>query len=274
MGNLLAQTKQRTNRLRSSTPVAERSSLTQVSTIAEHKPDFLSTVDIFQDLSFNEVAAISRQLKIRICPLGHIFYIPGEIYEMLFLLKEGRVQLYRLSPNGRKLVVATLGAGAVFGEESLIGEGMHNTFAQAMDECTLWVMRRDHAKRLVLAKPQVALRFLQLMGKRLQETERLMEEISFKNIPTRLASLLLRLSDEQGCNSVKGYTHQSLGEMLGTYRETTTQTLSVFKAHGLLEISRMYIELIDRDELAQIAHGNRKKRQTTMYFYNRRTRTQ
>ena len=64
----------------------------------------------------------------------------------------------------------------------------------------------------------------------------------------------MRLADEQGeGDQVNGFTHQDLGEMLGTYRETITQTLNEFKSGGLVEIGRKHIELKDRDSLELLA---------------------
>lgn len=219
----------------------------------EKKLIYLSAVDIFQDLSTDEVADIDRQTTMSTCKPGRIFYMPDETGEALFILKEGLVQLYRISPDGKKLVVATLGPGAVFGEMSLIGQGMHNTFAEALEECLLCVMSRADVERLILAKPRVALRLLEFTGHRLQEAERRLEEIAFKSIPARLAALLLRLTHDQDDDTLVGYTHQLLGEMLGTYRETTTQTLNEFKGRGLLKIGRKRIEILDREGLAEIA---------------------
>ena len=77
--------------------------------------------------------------------------------------------------------------------------------------------------------------------------------MAFKSIPARLAALLLRLARESGNMTIVGYTHQSLGEMLGTYRETTTQALNEFKAAGLIDIGRKRITILDWTRLEQIA---------------------
>jgi CRP-like cAMP-binding protein len=107
--------------------------------------------------------------------------MPEESGEVLFLLKKGRVQLYRLSPGGKKLVVATLGPGAIFGEMSLVGQGMHNTFAEAVDDCMLCVMSRADVERLMREKPEVAFRFAEALGDRLSQVEERLEEIAFKS---------------------------------------------------------------------------------------------
>ena len=197
---------------------------------------------------------MDRQLTMSTCRPGKIFYMPEDSGEVLFLLKKGRVQLYRIAPNGKKLVMATLGPGAIFGEMSLVGQGMHNTFAESMDECVLCVMSRSDVERLVQEKPEVAFRFVEALGKRLTQLEARLEDIAFKSIPARLASLLLKLNEEQGGRqTVNGYTHQDLSEMLGTYRETITQTLNDLKADGLVSIARKQVVLLNMPRLRTLA---------------------
>ncbi|NIS80869.1 MAG: cyclic nucleotide-binding domain-containing protein, partial [Anaerolineales bacterium] len=116
----------------------------------------LSQIHIFQDLSRQEVVEIDNATTMTTCEPGRVFYSPDENGEVLFLLKKGRVHLYRLSPEGKKFVVAELGPGAIFGEMSLLGQGMHNTFAESIDDCTLCVMSRLDVERLILDKPRVA----------------------------------------------------------------------------------------------------------------------
>jgi CRP-like cAMP-binding protein len=187
---------------------------------------------------------------------GRIFYQPEETKEVLFLLKRGQVQLYRLSSDGQKLVINTLGPGAVFGNMPLIGQQMHGAFAEAIEDCLMGLMSRADLEQVILSKPAVALRLLEALGQRLIATETRLEEVAFKGIPARLASLLLRLArDQGGVNVITGYTHQSLAELIGTYRETTTQALNNFKAKGLVRIRRKRLELVDVQSLQRIAES-------------------
>lgn len=219
------------------------------------KLNYLSSIQVFRDLSPTELAEMDRQITMSTCEPGKIFYMPEDSGEILFLLKKGQVQIYRLAPNGKKLVVTTLGPGAIFGEMSLVGQGMHNTFAEAVDECLLCVMSRADVERLMREKPTVAYRFFETMGDRVSQLEERLENIAFKSIPARLADLLLRLVGEQGNNEIRGYTHQDFSEMLGTYRETITQTLNDFKAKGMIEIGRKRVVLLDRSRLQMLAEA-------------------
>ena len=216
---------------------------------------YLSELTVFQDLSPREMQELNRIITMSTVPRGRVFYRPEEPGEVLFILKEGRVQLYRISPEGKKLVITTLGPHTLFGEMALLGTKMHNTFAEAIDDCLICVMSRTDLERLILSKPQVALRILEVTGKRLREAEERLENMAFKGIPARLASLLLRLADEQGNDEISGLTHQDLAESVGTYRETATQVLNDLKAQGLIEIGRKRIKVLDRARLAEIAES-------------------
>lgn len=213
----------------------------------------LSTNDLFQDLSDKEREELDRISTVTTVRKGKVFYRPDEAGEVLFLLKEGQVQLYRISPEGKKLVITTLGRGSLFGEMALLGQQMHNTFAEALTDCTICLLSRADLERLILQRPQVALRILEVTGRRLREAEARLGDLAFKGIPARLASLLLRLAGDG--NQVRGMTHQDLAEMVGTYRETATQVLNELRSRGLIEIGRKRITILDREGLLEVAES-------------------
>lgn len=217
------------------------------------KVGYLKTVDIFQDLTDHELEALESSVTTIPCAIGKIFYAPEDTGEALFILKKGKVQLYRISPDGRKIVTNTLGPGTIFGEMSLIGQGMYDSFAEATQECEVCKMDRADLERLLIQRPQVALRIFEVIGRRLLEVETRLEDIAFKPVAGRLASLLLRLMKEQG-TTILGFTHQNLADDIGTHRETTTQTLSSFRAQGLLSTGRKRIEILDSGGLQRIAN--------------------
>jgi CRP/FNR family cyclic AMP-dependent transcriptional regulator len=217
------------------------------------KVGYLKTVEIFRDLSDEELEALESSVSTIPCAAGKIFYGPEDSGEALFIIKEGRVQLYRISPEGRKLVTSTLGPGTIFGEMTLIGQGMYDSFAEATGECSVCKMERSDVERLLLEKPEVALRILEVIGRRLLEVEARLEDIAFKTVAGRLASLLLRLMREQG-RSIRGLTHQNLADDIGTHRETATQTLTRFRSEGLVDTGRKRIEILDPEGLQLIAN--------------------
>jgi CRP/FNR family transcriptional regulator len=114
-------------------------------------------------------------------------------------------------------------------------------------------MERGDLERLLLERPQVALRILEVLGRRLLEVEARLEDVAFKTVAGRLASLLLRLMKEQG-TTIRGLTHQNLADNVGTHRETTTQTLTTFRVAGLVATGRKRIEILDPEGLQRIAN--------------------
>lgn len=218
------------------------------------KMRYLSELTIFQDLGQREIEDLNRVTTMSVVPRGRVFYRPDESGEVLFILRSGRVQLYRISPEGKKLVISTLGPHTLFGEMAMLGTRMHNTFAEAADDSEILVMSRADLERLILGKPQVALRILEVTGKRLVEAEDRLKNMAFKGIPARLASLILRLSEERDSDDIVGLTHQDLAESVGTYRETATQVLNDLKAEGLIEIGRKRITILDRERLTEVAN--------------------
>ena len=219
----------------------------------EEKRIYLSDTELFRDLSARDLAELELVTTLTSVPRGRVFYRPEDPGERLFLLRQGRVQLYRISPEGKKLVIATLGPGALFGEMALLGQQMHNAFAEAMEDCSIMVMSRADLERLMLNDPTIGRRILTLTQRRLNDAEARLEDMAFKGIPARLASLLLRLSADQDSDSITGLTHQDLAETIGTYRETATQVLNDLKADGLIEIGRKRITILDADRLRDIA---------------------
>jgi len=221
----------------------------------KEKLGYLSDIELFRDLSDRDISELDRMTTMTSVPRGRVFYRPEEVGEVLFLVKDGRVQLYRISPEGKKLVIATLGPETLFGEMALLGQQMHNTFAEALDDCLIYVMSRTDLERLILSKPSVGLRVLEITGRRLRDAEERLEDMAFKGIPARLASLLLRLAAERGSTEIVGLTHQDLAETVGTYRETATQVLNDMKSDGLIDIGRKRIDILSAERLQALAES-------------------
>ena len=213
----------------------------------------LSAIEIFADLSPQRLQAILKTTTMFTCPQSGMIYEPGETGEVLFLLKRGLVQLYQLSPEGKKLVVGVLGPGAFFGDMPLLGQAMCDTFAEAARECLVCVMGQGDLEALLLTEPRVALRLLAVVGRRLHEHRTMLGDMVFKSVPGRVASLLLRLADEAQGEEIAGLSHQDLADMAGVARETMTHTLGEFAHVGAVAVHRMAVHLRDREMLEALA---------------------
>jgi CRP/FNR family transcriptional regulator, cyclic AMP receptor protein len=223
-----------------------------------NKLAYLSMVEIFQDLSDAEMKHLEQVTAMVTTPKGRIFYNPAESAEVLFILKIGEVSVYRINPEGKKLVINRLNKGSIFGEMAVLGQRMHETYAEAMTECLICVMSRADVEQLLLRDPRIAMRLAQSLGRRLAEVEERLEEMAFKSVAGRLAGLLLRLADDtdwRGRRVLKGLTHQQLAELIGSYRETVTLSLNEFRAAGCIDIGRRRVVILDEAKLAEIAES-------------------
>ncbi len=211
---------------------------------SQTKIHYLKRADIFCDLSLEELQDVARTATVATCPPGKIFYSPNERAEVMFVLKKGQVQLYRMSDEGRKLVMTTLGPGSVFGEMALTGLGMYDAFAEATEEALICIFNRADVEKLLVSKPKVALRLLDVMGRRMRKAEERLEESMFHDVPSQLAALLLRLRTETHADVIE-MTHEELAEHLGVYRETVTSALNTLRKDDLITIGRKQVHLVD-----------------------------
>ena len=174
---------------------------------------------------------------------GQTIAEPEALNLNLYTLMKGRVQLIREGPNGRRLAIAALGPGAMFGDGALLRAEDPTVKAVALSDCIIWAVGAPQAQELVMRYPVLSWGMLQTVGERLVQVENRMEEVAYKRLPERLAGLLLELSN--GGRAIRGTSHQALADMLGTYRETISAILRGFKDAGLVELGYRKIELRD-----------------------------
>lgn len=212
------------------------------------KRAYLLTMEIFRDLPPEQITMIEQSTLMRTIPKGQVIYSQEDRAEALFLLKRGQVTLYRLTPEGKRLELATIGPRAFFGEMPLLGESLRHAFAEATEESLLCVMSRADVERLIREQPPVALRMIEVLGKRLALTEARLEELAYRSAPARIAAVLLRLTEGRAGVAARA-THQEIGDMVGAIRETVTKILDEFQAEGLVELRRGQVLVRDPEGL-------------------------
>lgn len=215
------------------------------------KQGYLSEVDIFQDLAPEEIEALGRHAPMRSVPAGAVIYAPDDAGEVLFILKAGRVRLYRLSPDGKAFTLAIIEGGTIFGEMAMLGQEMRDSHAEALAPCVLCLMGRADVQALLLGDPRIALRITETLGRRLLEAEGRLADFALKALPQRLATLLAALAERQpprlfrpGQREVH-LTHEQLAELVGTHRETATKVLNALREAGLIELRRGRVLVLD-----------------------------
>lgn len=220
----------------------------------------MAEVDIFADLSSAEMEAIAAAAPMKAYAAGELLYSPHQPVETLFILKKGRVRIFRVSPEGRALTTALIAPGTVFGEMVLLGQQMHDNFAEALDAVVVCVMSRADVHRFLLSDPRIAMRISEILGRRLAELERRLSDTVFKSVPQRIAATLCLLAAEQRKRSLgRGVqvvlTHEQIAALTGTSRETATKVLGEYAERGLLRLSRGKVTVLDPGGIAAEA-GN------------------
>ena len=217
----------------------------------------LSMVDIFEPLSREELEELNwKQLETHVEP-GQVFFSPIDLCETLFFLRKGRVRIYKKSPEGRELTLAVVESGTLFGEMVLTGQRLRDAFAEGMEPSEVAAMCRADVERLILEKPQVGLQMVHLLSHRLVAQEARMEDLGLKEVPARLASLILQLVEEQGVKTRTGfkiptrYTHQQLGTFIGANRASTTRALRQLREAGAVQTKDRYILVEDIEVLKE-----------------------
>ena len=183
---------------------------------------------------------------------GQTIDTPAMPGHSVYLLVEGEVRLYRLGAGGRRFTVATLKPGAVFGQASLLGSLESETYAEAAEPSTIWLVADSSAREIFSRSPDLSRGLLAGLGQRLLDVEARLESMAYQKVPARLAALLLQRMDEKS-GVVHDLTHQDLAEVLGTYRETVSQAVRDFRSKGLIRPGRKKIAILDPEGLRAIA---------------------
>ncbi|MGA9747925.1 MAG: Crp/Fnr family transcriptional regulator [Nocardioides sp.] len=227
---------------------------------ASRGPDRLwcmAEVDIFCDLDESEMGALSQAAPMRRYGSGDLVYTPHQPLEALFILKQGRIRIFRVSPDGRALTTAIVTPGTIFGEMVIVGQQMHDSFAEALDDVVVCVMSEADVRRLLLGDPRIATRISETLGRRLGELEQRLSDAVFKSVPERIAGALVTLAAGStgsfGRDVVVKLTHEQLAALAATSRETTTKILGEFADLGLISLGRAKITIHHQDRLRQLA---------------------
>jgi CRP-like cAMP-binding protein len=198
--------------------------------------------------------SVGDSLTVRSFQAGETVCQADEMARSVFLVASGRIQLYRTTRDGRRFVIATLGPGSMFGEDSLLGGQGPDTYAVALEPCTIQMMPRQQALEISSTDAMFGFGLMQAMGQRVMEAENRLEQMAYSTIASRLAALLLELGGDDPKNVVHA-THQELADMLGTWRETVSKTLQDFRRRGLVASGRRQLTLLDKDALYFEAGG-------------------
>ena len=204
-------------------------------------------IPYFKDLSDEDLARIGEGLAEEAFDRGAFIQHEGDACRAMYCIREGRVRVFKASPEGKVQVLKVMGAGETFNEVPVFDGGPNPASAQALERTALYAIGKEALRRLVRERPAVALALLAAFAGKLRHFTRLVEELSFKTVTARLANILLGFAAEGGRGAAPPprMSQQDLAAMAGTAREMVGRALKAFERDGAIRIERQRIVVLD-----------------------------
>lgn len=208
------------------------------------------------DEHLSEVVAISN---LRSFAKGESLFAEGETARGFYLLAGGSIKLCKVSPDGREKVLHFVHPGETFAEAAFFGDGRYPAEARALEKGEAVFFPREAFMGLLERNPQFSLNLIVSLSLLLRRFARQIEELSFAEVPARLASYLCELADRKS-TSFQGKTYLDLemkkGELasqLGTVSETLSRTLRKLKEEGIIDVEGSRVIIYDNARLKKLA---------------------
>jgi len=216
---------------------------------------YLQKINLFKEMNAEEMGRLDRMTRMESVKKKTPIFFPGDPSQQVYLLKEGRVKISRISEEGREVTIAMLEPGEIFGELEVLGDSPRDTLAEALDDSQICVVSKDLFLDMVRSKPEFSFRLTKMIGARMQKIESRVEDLVFKDVPARLAHLLLELAKNHGRETSQGIfiqikiTHQEIANLIGSIRETVSAILGEFKREGWISFEGRQMTLLRADLL-------------------------
>jgi len=218
----------------------------------------LKKFDILNGLTDSELESLTEAITLKRYDKRGIIYLPGDPLESIFLLHQGKVKISRLSEDGREITMEIYKEGDVFGEHALIERGERQSMACALEPTHISQISNNQMKAIMKQIPTLSFNVAKLMGLRRISIEKKIEDLVFRNVPSRLAKLLLNLAHNYGVELGRSIlintklSQQELGNLIGSTRETTSHFLNQFRKVGFIDFNKRVINILDKEKLKQL----------------------
>jgi len=215
----------------------------------------IARIPLFEGLpdeQLGDLAAIIRDQRV---DRGQIIFSEGDDGNGFYVVVAGRVKIFKLSPEGKEQILHIFGPGEPFGEVAVFAGQQFPANAEAIEKGRIFFFQRDALVRLIKENPSLALNILAILSIRLRRFASLIEDLSLKEVPGRLAAYLLYLSeqDARSRNLELSIKKSQLASLLGTIPETLSRILGKMAGQGLIESDGPRIKILDRERLEELA---------------------
>jgi CRP/FNR family cyclic AMP-dependent transcriptional regulator len=211
---------------------------------------------IFCDLDSEALDQLCRYAKPVSLKRGAAIYSKGDPGNSLYVVISGTAKMSISSPDGRSAILNLIGPGEIFGEIALLDGRERTADATANTNCEVFIIDRREFLPFVRSQPALAMKFIELLCARLRWTSDQVEQIILQNLPGRLASALIRLTERhkaaQGGRTI-AITQQDLSEMVGMTRESINKQLRAWAARNWVRLEHGAIVVLDAEPLQALA---------------------
>lgn len=212
------------------------------------------TTALFAPLSEQDRAQLASLAVEKRYQAGETLFFEGTPCEGLHVIGEGSVKITKTSNSGREIMLAIESAPNSVAEVPLFDDGNYPATVVALRDTIAFLLRKDDFRRFCASRPEVPLKMLAVVGKRLRQLVGLIEAVTFGSVRQRVAGALLQAAEPgPGGASVVNLTHEELALRLGTVREVVSRNLSRFQAEGYIRIVKRQIEIADAAALQREA---------------------
>ena len=225
---------------------------------ASSKLSVLRKHPIFSDLAPDAFDQLCRYAQPTSLKRGATLFAKGDPGHSLYAVISGTVKISVSSPDGRNAILNLIGAGEVFGEMSVLDGRVRSADATANTNCEILVIDRRDFLPFVHSQPALAMKFIELLCERLRWTSDQVEQIILQDLPGRLASALLGLTEKrklESANRTIAITQQEISEMVGMTRESINKQLRAWAARDWLRLEHGAIVVLNADPLRELVEA-------------------
>jgi len=215
----------------------------------------LGSIPLFNGLSELHLGEIRGIARDRFCDKGKRIFSEGDNGEGFYVVASGQVKIFKISPEGKEHILNIYGPGNSFGEVAVFSGEQFPANAETLLKSHLLFFPRSAFVALISGNPSLCMNLLADLSLRLRQFTIQIENLTLKEVPGRLASYLLYLSDEegQGDSLTLNISKGQLASLLGTIPETLSRILSKMSNAALIEVKGKEITILDREDLKELA---------------------
>ena len=213
---------------------------------------------IFCDLEPEALDQLCRYAKHITLKRGASIFCKGDPGNSLFAVISGTVKISISSPDGRNAILNLIGPGEIFGDIAVLDGAPRSADATANTNCEFFVIDRREFLPFVRSQPALSMKFIELLCARLRWTSEQVEQIILQNLPGRLASALIGLTEKrklEPANQTIAITQQEISEMVGMTRESINKQLRAWAARKWVRLEHGAIVVLDVGSLRELAEA-------------------